>query len=316
MDYRIKPLTAEDAEYIDDKLNESLLLHTAIKHTTIEEEIVLKAENAEGKLIGGSILEFGGTMGARMLLSILWVDEHYRRKGIGSMLIRESERIARERGCGISCLCTLDFQAPGLYKRHGYSVYAVYDDRPRTHSVLYMTKRLDDDNTLYLSKKDGTKECFTIELGIEDDAKTIARGLKQHDDLFAPNMHETIPLNKKLVDENGRMMAGIVAGVDGWDGCYIASLYVEQAYRNCGLGSLLLHEVEREAREKGAYMLIANAFDWNVGFFKKNGFAEAGVLRIDPNGHNSYELVKRLSEGVRRDGSFRPEVCYSMGGTH
>ena len=146
MDYRIKPLTAEDAEYIDDKVNESLRLHAPIKHITIEEEIVLKVENGAGKTIGGSILEFDGSAGARMQLSALWVDEHYRRNGLGSILIRESERIAKEKGCYISSLCTLDFQAPDLYKKHGYSVYAVYEDRPRTHSVDYMFKRLDGDN--------------------------------------------------------------------------------------------------------------------------------------------------------------------------
>lgn len=294
MDYEIKSLTPKNAEYIDAKVNESIRLHAPIKHITHEEEIVLKAENAEGKLIGGSILEFGGLTGARMLLSMLWVDEYYRGNGLGSRLIRESERIAIERGCGISCLCTLDFQAPDLYKKHGYSVYAVYEDRPRMHSVYYMSKRLDGDNSHRLPKNKETKGYFTIELGSEDDANFIARGLKRHDDLFAPSLHKTIPLDKMLVDENGKMIAGIIAGVDVWDGCYIANMYVEPAYRNRGLGSHLLREVEREAREEGAYMLIANAFDWNVGFFKKNGCAEAGVLRIEPNGHNSYELLKRL----------------------
>ena len=132
MDYEIKSLTSEDIEYIEKRTAEYTRLHSSLEHTEDEEEIVLKAENGAGETIGGSILELGGLTGARMLLSMLWVDERYRRKGLGSMLIRESERIAIERGCAVFCLCTLDFQAPDLYKKHGYSVYAVYEDRPRT----------------------------------------------------------------------------------------------------------------------------------------------------------------------------------------
>ncbi len=294
MDYEIKLLTSEDIEYIEKRTAEYTRLHSPLEHTEDEEEIVLKAENGAGETIGGSILELGGLTGARMLLSMLWVDERYRRKGLGSMLIRESERIAIERGCAVSCLCTLDFQAPDLYKKHGYSVYAVYEDRPRTHSVYYMSKRLNGNNSVYRSSSSGTEKHFVTKIGNEDDAKIIARGLKLHDDLFAPSLHETIHLNKKLVDENGRMMAGIVAGVDVWDGCYIANMYVEQEYRGLGLGSYLLREVEREACEKGAYMLITNAQNWNVGFFKKNGCAEVGAIKYEPNGHSCYELAKRL----------------------
>ncbi|MBR3299421.1 MAG: GNAT family N-acetyltransferase [Clostridia bacterium] len=294
MEYEIKPLTPEDAGYIEDRVNDCVKLSSPMWHTADEEELVLKAENDEGETIGGSILEFGGSVGARVQLSMLWVDERYRGKGLGSMLICESERIARERGCCISSLCTLDFQAPDMYKKHGYSVYAVYEDRPRTHSVYYMSKRIDGDDSVCSSKNGGTEKRFVIKFGSEDDAKIIARGLKRHDDLFAPSLHKTIQLSKKLVDENGRMIAGIVAGVDGWDGCYIANMYVEQAHRDRGLGSHLLHEVEREARENGAYMLIANAFDWNVGFFKKNGCAEAGALKCEPQGPIIYELVKQL----------------------
>lgn len=293
MEYEIKPLTPEDAEYIEDRVNECVKLNTPMGHTEDEEELVLKLENDEGVTIGGSILEFGGCEGAQMQLSMLWVDERYRGKGLGSTLIRESERIATERGCCISRLCTLDFQAPDLYKKHGYTVYAAYEDRPRKHTVYYMSKRLRSDVSAAASKN-ACEMHFTVKLGTEDDAKIIARGLKQHDDLFAPSLHKAISINKKLVDKNGEMIAGIAAGVDGWDGCYIANMYVKQSHRNRGIGSLLFREVEREARENGAYMLVANAFDWNVGFFKKNGCTEAGALKCEPQGHIIYELMKQL----------------------
>ena len=56
-----------------------------------------------------------------------------------------------------------------------------------------------------------------------------------------------------------------------------------------------LAEIEREARENGAYVMFANAGDWNAGFFRKNGFAVKGKLEDYPKGHMAYELEKRLA---------------------
>ena len=294
MEFEIKPLTTEDAEYIEKSVNEYIMLYTPTERAADAEEIVLKAENGDGETIGGSILEFGG-FAARMQISMLWVDEHYRKQGLGSVLIRESERIAKEKGCSIACLCTLDFQAPDLYKKQGYAVYAVYEDRPRTHSVYYMFKRLDGDISSCNSKNNDIKKRFSIKIGNEADAGIIARGLKRHDDLFAPSMHETIRLDKKLVDKNGKVVAAIMAGVSEINTGWIWKIWVDEEYRGQGLGSLLLKHYEKKAREKGATKFIAEEiYDWNLGFFLKNGYKVAGELPDLPKGHSYYVIDKDL----------------------
>ncbi len=68
---------------------------------TDEEEFVLKVESESGEIVGGCIAEAYEYHWSRMFLNILWVDERYRHHGIGSMIIRELERIAKENACRV-----------------------------------------------------------------------------------------------------------------------------------------------------------------------------------------------------------------------
>ena len=78
------------------------------------------------------------------------------------------------------------------------------------------------------------------------------------------------------------------------DGCDIAGIRVEKPYRKQGLGAFLFNEVEREAKENGAYVLFTYGCDWVLGFFEKNGFTARGELPDYPKGHTAYELEKRI----------------------
>ena len=57
-----------------------------------------------------------------MFLNTLWVDERYLQHGIGSMIIREVERIARDKGCRVVTLGTASYMARPFYEKHGYTV--------------------------------------------------------------------------------------------------------------------------------------------------------------------------------------------------
>ena len=50
------------------------------------------------------------------------------------------------------------------------------------------------------------------------------------------------------------------------------------------------------AKENGASMILTNAGDWNVAFFKKNGYLLRGELKDVPKGHNCYELYKMIKK--------------------
>ena len=69
---------------------------------------------------------------------------------------------------------------------------------------------------------------------------------------------------------------------------------MDERQRRQGLGTYLLGEIEREAKENGAYVILSYCCDWVSGFFFSNGFAARGELRDYPKGHTAYELEKRI----------------------
>ncbi len=227
-------------------------------------------------------------------LDILWIEEKYRRMGLGSALIRQAEKAARERNCYAMILGTFDFQARPLYEKHGYTLCGTIRDWPRGHENYALLKRLDRPIQEYVPSKDRSAE-FGIQPGDEGDAENIGRGLGDYNTSQAPRVHKYIPLNKKLLDEDGNMIAAIFAGVGSWNNFEIYMMWVDEPYRNRGIGSELLAETEREAKEHGAYFALTEGlFDWQMDFFKKNGYTEAGRLEDCPKGHCMGVFEKRF----------------------
>ncbi len=128
------------------------------------------------------------------------------------------------------------------------------------------------------------------------DAEIICNGLDVYNTSQAARDHKKyIPLEKKLLDADGNLIAAIFAGVGRWNSFEIDMIWVDEPYRNQGIGSKLLADTEREAKEHGAYFALAEGlFDWQTGFFKKNGYATVGTLDDCPKGHSMHVLEKRF----------------------
>ena len=293
MSFDIIPLTAEEEDLIGKKIDEyaDSMAHSEI-HTE-EEQLVFKITDEEDDVIGGCVVNIH--QWGRAVLAKLWVEEQYRRHGLGSMLIRTAENAAREKGCYYLCLGTLDFMARPLYEKHGFTVFTVNNDLPRGHVGWSMAKRLDTGAASYTPANISAEECIKAEVGGKEDAKIIDEGLDRYCDQFmTPNEKDDIPLNKKLVDQDGNMIAAVLGGVDADESTDVNGIWVEESYRNRGIGTYLLGVMEREAKEKGTYLFIGNACDWNIGFFRKNDYAVRGVLEDYPKGHTAYEIEKRV----------------------
>ena len=292
MEYKTIPCTEDDEELIDGKLTE--INHAVVppREGTEEEELVFKIENGEGTVIAGCNVGIDNWQFA--ILDILWVDEKYRGQGLGSALIREAEKAARERNCYAMLLGTYDFQALPLYKKHGYMLCATIKDWPKGHENYTLMKRLDQPLPAYIPTKDLSAQ-FEIRPGSEKDCEAIGRALGEYNSAQAHREHRYIPLNKKLLDADGNLIAAIFSGVGSWNNLEIDMLWVDEDFRDQGIGSALLAEIEREAQEQGAYFSLAEGlFDWQDGFFRKNGYKTVGTLEDCPRGHRIYVMEKRF----------------------
>jgi GNAT superfamily N-acetyltransferase len=92
-----------------------------------------------GRLIGGALAR---TWGGCCEIRDLFVDEAYRRVGLGTRLVRLVEEAARARGCALVFLETFSFQAPALYHRIGYEVACRLDGFPDGITKFVLRKEL------------------------------------------------------------------------------------------------------------------------------------------------------------------------------
>ena len=287
MDYKTEDLTREDAAYIAEKINEIVPREVDAN----EEEFVLKIENETGEVIGGCIAQAYEYHWSRMFLDTLWVDERYRHQGIGSLIIREVERIAREKGCRVVTLGTASFMARPFYEKHGYTVFTTLK-KANGYINYSLVKYLDRDTPSYVPTNNSGAR-FSVLLGNDEDAEVIENGINTYSEAYEQEC-ESVGFNRKLVGNDGEFIAGIIADVDKGAYGIVDALFVEEPLRRQGLGTSLLREVEEFAKENGASMILTNAGDWNVGFFKKNGYLLRGELKDVPKGHDCYELFKMI----------------------
>ena len=256
----------------------------------VEETVCKKIIDKDGNIIAGCtgyIYSWGA-----MYIDDMWVDEKYRRQGLGSAAFQAVEKVAKERGCYLIWLGTWDFQAKPYYLKHGYTVFSTLHECPVGHEDYGLFKRLDKEHTY---RKPQPID-FEVVDGIEEDVDYICDQLDNGYNAKHLNVkHDYIKINRKLVNEKGEVVAAIMAGVDDIDVAWIWKIWVDEKYRNQGLGTLLIKHFEKKAKEKGATKILSEeVFDWNVGFFTKLDYLVAGQLSDFPKGHTLFYIEKDL----------------------
>src|SRR5690242_13454895 len=81
-----------------------------------ERELLLVAKNS-GRILGGLVAT---TRNKWLRISIMAVAPSHRGQGLGSLLVRKAEALARGRGCRYAYVDTMSYQAPAFYRKLGY----------------------------------------------------------------------------------------------------------------------------------------------------------------------------------------------------
>ena len=138
-EFTIEPCEKENIKKIVDGINEyNLSKVPPISNIWTRLEFIAKDEN--GIEIGGILAGLGYWNGFE--INILWVKEEYRKKGIGTQILKHAEKIAIEKGAKISMLDTFDFQAEKFYLKNGYKPIGEMKGFPKGHRRIYFSKEL------------------------------------------------------------------------------------------------------------------------------------------------------------------------------
>jgi hypothetical protein len=77
-----------------------------------------------------------------LYVDTLWVDEDYRRQGIGRRLLESVCESAKSYGCELVHLSTFDFQGLEFYQAMGFKIFGVLDDSPKGHKEYFLSKKI------------------------------------------------------------------------------------------------------------------------------------------------------------------------------
>ena len=98
-----------------------------------------------------------------------------------------------------------------------------------------------------------------------------------------------------IKDALDKVIGGILSYLYCWGCLYIDILWIDEAFRHQGYGTLLLQAVERTAQEQGCSLIHLDTFDFQAkDFYCQQGYEVFGTLEGCPPGHMRYYLKKDL----------------------
>lgn len=77
-----------------------------------------------------------------IFIDILWIDESYRKQGLGTTLLLAAEQEAKRFGCKYSTLDTIDYQAVDFYLKNHYQCIGEIKNYTFGHSKIFFRKDL------------------------------------------------------------------------------------------------------------------------------------------------------------------------------
>lgn len=103
------------------------------------EHLPLVARDEQGEVIGGAIVRmiFGD-----LYIDHVWVNPDWRRRGLGTRIVAEAERLGRERASGWSFCNTMLPSARSFFMANEYDSFAEVADLPPGHTLSFLRKRL------------------------------------------------------------------------------------------------------------------------------------------------------------------------------
>lgn len=97
------------------------------------------------------------------------------------------------------------------------------------------------------------------------------------------------------IEENGTIIAGLLAYVTVYKILYVDILFVDENCRRKGYGTTLVKEMERQAKILGINTIRLDTFDWQgTAFYKALGYQEVGNYTNEEDGFSESFFVKRI----------------------
>ena len=93
----------------------------------------------------------------------------------------------------------------------------------------------------------------------------------------------------------GKLIAGASACISAFRILYVSTVYVNEEFRNKGVGRMLMKKVEETATSLGINIIRLDTFNWQgAGFYVKLGYEQVGHYKSNVDDFEEYFFLKRL----------------------
>lgn len=127
----------------------------------------------------------------------------------------------------------------------------------------------------------------------ENNMKNFEDKLSTYDELYSKSsLNGVIRLG---IEEDGVLLASLEAVVTTFNILYLSTLYVEASHRGKGLGTTLIHEMEKRAKKIGVNTIRLDTFSWQgKEFYETLGYEIVGHYANQNDGYAEYFFLKRI----------------------
>ena len=132
--------------YVEDRIRDFNRSHSKLWEQSHdpqckEEPIHIWVLGQEDEVVGGLVARTHRVR-AWLEIAMIWVREDMRGRGIGREMMNRVEAKARIRDCLYARTSTSQYQAPGFYRKCGYSLYGKLEHCPPGDTAFYFWKDL------------------------------------------------------------------------------------------------------------------------------------------------------------------------------
>lgn len=137
-----------------------------------------------------------------------------------------------------------------------------------------------------------TNDITIVELN-EDQVEALETRLNDFDEKYISyKLDGRIHIGARIGDT---IVGGIDACMTAFKILYVSTVFVEEKYRQQGIGRQLMSELERRAISLGANMIRLDTFDWQgKDFYLALGYEQVGFYENQKDGFSEYFFLKRL----------------------
>lgn len=271
-EFSIYQCSEEENAWIDSKIDEfyKQLFSFTDKQLEIPINYVIKDKNM---IVAGIKSCF--YLEESLSIGVLFVDNNYRKKGLGSLLLSKIETEAKAKGAKLAHLYAFD-DTKDFYLRHNYNIFGILENCPKTgHKCFYLKKEFAEN----LSNESHIREMKATDISILAETFCFPWTTKQQtNEKWSKYFQEheqqkrTVYLlvkNKHVVGYASLLYFSEYSHFRKNDISEINDVWIHENFRNQGLGKVLIEHLENAAFKKG-YKQIG----LGVGLYRDYGSAQ------------------------------------------